>query len=332
MPASAPFDLLSLVAGGPRELERYGADAILQTDDRTALEYSAPRGIYGKTTNDNASAIRGLAGELPLAVRRALDTGTDSDWTSRGTMQLRAEAYGLAYDAFRRAIALNSRNGDALAGLSDAAAGARRQPEERNLLGALADREPANAPVSVELSRVLAAGGDFDAAIGMAGDALRLAPDDPRAREQLASIVADAGDAERLGPLAESLVARFPDRPDSLYYRAAALFLRGRTEEALAVVRPVADNHPDHARAQNLLGAACATLGRRDCAKAAFEASLRANPRDSSTYVNLAQFCLQSADAQDAARYFAEALAIDPESTAARNGLAQAQLLLANPR
>jgi Flp pilus assembly protein TadD len=247
-------------------------------------------------------------------------------------MQLGAEAYGLAYDAFRRAIALDSRNGDALAGLSDAAAGARRQHEERDLLKGLADREPTNAPVRVELSRVLAAGGDFDGGIGMATDALRLTPDDPRAGEQLASIVADAGDGERLGPLAESLVARFPDRPDSLYYRATALFLRGRTEDALAVVRAVTDRHPDHARAQNLLGAACATLGRRDCARAAFEASLRANPRDSSTYVNFGQFCLQSADAQDAVRYFAEALAIDPASTAARNGLAQAQSLLANPR
>jgi Flp pilus assembly protein TadD len=184
----------------------------------------------------------------------------------------------------------------------------------------------------VELSRVLAAQGDLDGAIETATEALRLTPEDPRANEQLASIVADAGDGERLEPLAESLVARFPDRPDSLYYRAAALFLRGRTEDALAVVNPVTHRHPDHARAQNLLGAACATLGRRDCARAAFEASLRANPRDSSTYVNLAQFCLESADPQDAARYFAEALAIDPASTAARNGLAQSQALLANPR
>src|SRR4029077_14239653 len=109
-----------------------------------------------------------------------LEAGTDSDWTSRGTMQLGAEAHGLAYDAFRRAIALDSRNGDALAGLSDAAGGGRRQQEERDLLKAWAAREPMNAPIRVELSRVLAAAGDFDGAIGMATDALRLTPDDPR--------------------------------------------------------------------------------------------------------------------------------------------------------
>jgi len=111
---------------------------------------------------------------------------------------------------------------------------------------------------------------------------------------------------------------------------ATALFLRGRTEDALAAVRQVTDGHPDHARAQNLLGAACATLKRRDCAQAAFEASLRASPRDPSTYVNLGQFSLESANPAAAARYFSEALSIDPALTAAREGLAQAQSSLGN--
>ena len=37
---AAPFSLLSLYAGGAHELERYGGDAAIQTDDRMALEYS----------------------------------------------------------------------------------------------------------------------------------------------------------------------------------------------------------------------------------------------------------------------------------------------------
>ena len=67
--SSAAFDLLSLYAGGPREIERYGAGALIQTDDHTALEYSAPRGIYGRTTSENSAAIRALGGEPPPAVR-----------------------------------------------------------------------------------------------------------------------------------------------------------------------------------------------------------------------------------------------------------------------
>jgi Flp pilus assembly protein TadD len=60
------------------------------------------------------------------------------------------------------------------------------------------------------------------------------------------------------------------------------LFLSGKTEDALAAVRHVTDGHADHARAQNLLGAACATLGRRDCAPDGLvltRSLLAANPR-----------------------------------------------------
>ena len=52
-------------------MERYGAGALIQTDDRTALEYSAPRGIYGRSREDNGAAIRGLSADQPPAVRDA---------------------------------------------------------------------------------------------------------------------------------------------------------------------------------------------------------------------------------------------------------------------
>jgi len=331
--AAAPFSLLSLYVGGPGELARYAASARIQSDDGMALEYSAPRGIYGRSTGDNAAALRRLLDDAPAAVRAAFDAATDASWTSRGAMLFKADAYGAAYDAFLRAVTLNHRNTTALAGLSDAAAGAHRETEERDWLTALAAREPANPDVSIELARVLASSGQYGPALEAATRAADGAPADPRAGEQLASILADAGDPERLAAVADRLVERFPGRPDPLYYRATALFLRGHAEEALTAVRPVVDAHPDHARAQNLVGAACATLGRQDCARSAFEASIRANPRDSSTYVNVGTFALQSANPQAALNYFAEALAIDPRSAEARNGLTQARAQLGmNPR
>jgi len=266
-------------------------------------------------------------------VREALDRATDADWASRGAMLLRADAFGLAYEAFLRAATLNSRNAAALGGLSDTAAGAHREKDEYDWLMAAAAREPANAVVGAELAHLLASTGQLDQALQVASRALENAPADPRAAEQLASIFADAGDADRLAPLAERLIERFPGRPDPMYYRATALFIRGRNDEAITAVQPLVAANPDHARAQNLLGAACATVGRRDCARAAFDASLRANPRDSSTYVNVGTFALQNADAQGAVNYFAEALSLDPTSDAARNGLAQARAqLAANPR
>ena len=329
-PGAAPFALLSVYAGGPREIARFGGDEQIQTDDRTSLEYSAPRGIYGRTREDNAAAIVALDAERPPAVADAFKRATADDWASRGAMNLKAQAFATAYDAFRQAVTLNSRHAAALAGLSDAAGGSTHLPEERAWLEEIARREPANVEVRIELSRVLAVTGDGPAAVRTASDALRLAPDNPLAAEQLASVLADTGDGQRLVALSEEMVQRFPGRIDGLYYRATALLMAGRTEEAITLARRIVDTNPSHARAQNLLGTACAAANRRDCAKAGFEASVRTNPRDPSGYVNAGLFHLQAADPAGAMSYFASALAIDPSQAAARQGLAQARSLLAS--
>jgi Flp pilus assembly protein TadD len=179
----------------------------------------------------------------------------------------------------------------------------------------------------------LAATGDLQGALAVAGEALHLAPQDPAVAEQVASVLADANDVERLTPIADALVQRFPDRVEAQYYDATALYLRGKTEDAIVTLRHVVAAHPDHARAQNLLGAACATAGQTDCARTAFEASIRANPRDPSAYVNLGVFQLQTGNAGGAIEAFGEALALDPQSRAARDGLTQARSALgSNPR
>ncbi len=330
---TAAFDVLSLYAGGPHELAVFGGDAPIQDDDRTLLEYSAPRAIYGRSDADNAQAIHRLNPSLPPAVRQAVGAARDEAWTALGTMLLRTDAYPAAYGAFERALGFNSRDIAALRGLSDAAAGSRQPAQARDWLRAVAAREPDNAPVRLELSRLLAAGGDFQGATTVAEAALRLTPDDPRAAEQLASVLADAGDGKRLMEFAEAFARRFPDRPDADYYRATALFLGGQTNDALRAVRHVVDSHPDHARAQNLLGAACATVGQSDCARAAFDASIRANPRDPSAYVNAGLFRSRTGNPAGAVEYFAEALTIDPQLPTARAGLAEARAALGtNPR
>ena len=323
-----PFELLSLYAGGPRELERYSAGAFIHTDDRMALEFSAPRAIYGRSNDANTAAIRALAGDsnLPEAVRTVLDSANDSSWTARGTMNLNADAYATAYEDFQRALTLNSRNVTALRGLSDAAAAARRPADALAALQSLAASEPGNGSVRVELSRVRASRGDFDGAVAAATEAIRLMPASPEPAEQLASVFADAGDADRLEPLADTLVSRFPARVESLYYHATALFMRGRAADAAAELHRIVATRPRYAQAQNLLGAACATIGQAECARAAFLASLSANPHDATTYVNLGVFELNTGDRVRAAEYFAEALTIDPASSSARSGLAQARL------
>jgi spermidine synthase len=322
------FALASLFVGGPDALRAFAGGAPLQRDDRMALEFSAPRGIYGRMANENEDAIRALAASTPSRppfIQAAFDAATDASWRARGRMELKADAYDIAYDAFHRAAALNPHSVEALAGLTQAAAPARKTNEEMAWLRGAADADPRNVPVRIELSRLLAATGDAKGGLDMAAAALHLAPDDPAAAGQLASVLADANDVQRLAPLADALVRQFPDRGDAHYYRASALFMSGRATEAIDEVRKVTSASPTYARALNLLGAACATAGRSDCAKSAFQASIQANPRDSGTYVNLGTFFLQAGDPARATEAFAEALAVDPGSAAARAGLDQAR-------
>ncbi|HEV3217759.1 MAG TPA: fused MFS/spermidine synthase [Vicinamibacterales bacterium] len=328
---AAPFALLSLLAGGPAQLQRYSDEAPIQHDDRMALEFSAPLAIYGRAITDNAAAIRQLAdpqtlGPVALA---ALHQATDVSWTVAGAMELKADAYVVAYDRFERAIRLNSRNPEALAGLSDAAAGASRQDKARALLESIARAEPDNAKVRIELSRLLAAAGETETAAAEAKEAMRLAPDDPDAAEQLASVFADAGDAGRLAPVADALASRFPLRDKSSYYQATKLVLQGHAEQAIDEVRSVAARNPQDSHTQNLLGVACANAGLRDCALAAFNAAAAANPRDPATYVNLGVFYLQAANPAAAAANFSIALTLDRSSVPAKQGLGEAQAALA---
>lgn len=74
-----------------------------------------------------------------------------------------------------------------------------------------------------------------------------------------------------------------------------------------------------------MLGVVCASLGKHECAQAAFAASLELDPRDPSVYVNLAYLRVERGEAAAAAQLFSEALAIDTTSETARQGLASAR-------
>ena len=148
-------------------------------------------------------------------------------------------------------------------------------------------------------------------------------PDDAAALEQLASIYADAGDVERLGPLVNAL-ERFPGRAASRYYIAANHFLRSELDPAHAPRSKPFRSIPDsHARRTSW----CDLRNQGDAASArkAFQASLLLDPQDPATYQNLALLELNSGNAPAAAQLFTEALTLDPSSEPAREGLARAR-------
>lgn len=325
--AVEPFDLLSLFVAGSDELRRYGAGAALQTDDRMALEFSGPLALYAPTPADNAATLRGLfkPGAGPAAIRQALDAAGAAQWRNRGAMQLSAEDYGSAYRDYMTALTLNPIDVATLDGAVRAAIASDREAELLDRLKSSMSRYPQQPAIRVAMSKLLATMGTIDEAITVATEAVNVGRGDARALEQLASIYADIGDAERLKEVVATLRQVQPGAATTSYYAAEAGLIEGRFDEAIRFAREAADRDPNNAAAYNLAGAGYANLGQRDAARQAFETALRLDPRDAAVHVNLGRVELESGNPSAAARHFAEALALDPQSAAARRGLAEAR-------
>ena len=323
-----PFSVLSLFVGSGRALEHYSAHAPLQTDNHNRLEFSALRGLYEgrSSTNENARGLRALANQFtpPPAVRSAVESATAREWRNRGLMQLNAAAYATAYDDLARAVRLAPADREGLTGLVDAAARSGRERDATRLLEQLASEHPANVSLQLELSRVHALQGAFDAAVAAAREALSIEPSSPAAREQLASLFGDLGDAASLEPIVRLMAGVGPDSSETLYHTAALHFLRQEYTEAAVLGERAIAGDPNDARTYNLLGAAYGSLGQTERARRSLRASLRADPRDAVTYVNLGFLELQAANWAAAAGHFAEALTLDSSSAAALSGLADA--------
>ncbi|MCX6545629.1 MAG: fused MFS/spermidine synthase [Acidobacteria bacterium] len=322
--ATRPFSVLSLLAGDPRQVLAYAAHAPLQSDDRLALEYSAPKAIYGR---GGTTAVEELprffqAENLPDDFSRLLRYASASDWVDRGRLLLRAEAPRQAWESFVRAIGLDTKDRGALDGLTRAALPANRAPEALVLLRRLLTQDPANSAAGVALSRLLASHDEWDEAVRVAREAARRTPADPAVWEQLASLAADRGAAETLAPLVTAMSRDFPDRPDTSYYSAVLHFFEGRSDEAARLARVVLEADPAHARAWALLGASLASMGRGNEARDAFESAIRVDPRSPSVYFNLGLLSRDSGDEHAAVARFAEALSVDPSYEPARAALA----------
>jgi protein O-GlcNAc transferase len=176
------------------------------------------------------------------------------------------------------------------------------------------------------------ANGDRDRALALGEEAIRLAPQDPKVADNVMTALMGAKDLNRLTALANFISARFPSLPNAHYYQAVSLLLHKRSDDAIAEAHRALAVEPRHARAHQLIGAACLTLERYDCAEAALTAALEADPKDATPYIRLGELRLRMADASAAYNYFAQALFLSGGSDAARKGLREARAALAGRR
>ena len=321
--ARDPFSVVSLLVAEGAGLARFAAGARVLTDDYARVEFSGPRTVFSRGGVDNAAALRALAAEQPVPlVEAARAAAGAASWRDRGWMLIDASSPRAAWTDFETALRLDPHDTRALEGLVRTGAAANRGSETATLLRELAapsDRLEAQ----IALSRFLASTGAIPEAAALALAAAERHPSDVAALEQLASIFSDVGDKERLLPVVARLRSVAPTADATRYYSASLLFLDGRTDQAIAEARVLVAANPTHARGHNLLGAALATAGRREAARDAFLASLKAEPHDPSTYTNLGLLELETGNRQSGLQRLAEALLLDPNATSAREAYAR---------
>ena len=240
-------------------------------------------------------------------------------------MMFTANAYGMAYQSYVAALALDAMDADTPDGIVGSAVATHRESEATRALESAVRAHPQALRVRIALSKLLAATGSVDGAIIVAKEACRVEPIDRGALEQLASLYSDLGDAEGLDSVVEALGHFFPGSRGAHYYSAASHFLHTDFIAAAQSAQLAIAADPAFAPAQNLLGVVRASQGQADEARAAFQAALHLGPRDPATYTNLALLELASGHATAAAGLFAESLSLDPSSPPARRGLADAR-------
>ena len=246
------------------------------TDDYARVEFSGPRTVFSRDGADNAAALRALAAEQPVPGVEAVARRRRRRLMARSRLDAaRGQRSPGGLDRLRDGAARSTRTtARALEGLVRGGAAANRGSETATLLRELSaptDRLEAQ----IALSRFLASTGAVQEAAGLALAAAERHPSDVAALEQLASILSDVGDRERLLPVVARLRTVAPTADATRYYSASLLFLDGRTDQAIAEARVLVAANPAHARGHNLLGAALATAGRREAARDAFLASLQ---------------------------------------------------------
>lgn len=324
--AVEPFDVFSMFAAGPREIQAYAASAAIQTDDRPTLEFSGPRAVGAAP--EAATSIRALLADQsdrPAAIASALRSAGASQWRDRGTMLLAASDYLGASEAYLEALDAGPPESASVEGLVRAAVAARDQAHALDVLQASARRHPRSVPILLGISRLLAAGGSTEPALEAANAACAIDPSDPSALEQAASVLADSGDVGHLELVVDRLRRVRPEAAPTLYYGATALFMRQRLADARRLAQEAARRDAGYAAPHNLIGAIEAMVGNGPAARASFLEARRLNAHDVAAYINLGLLDLDAGDRAAAAGEFAEALSLDPRSEAARRGFARAR-------
>lgn len=152
-------------------------------------------------------------------------------------------------------------------------------------------------------------------------EAIRLQPDTAFHYSVKAMILSDLRRGREALEIADIAIALNPEDSFALATKAQAYCSMDRWAEGEEWSRKALSVDGDHRMAANLLTHALRMQGKSDENEAAVKALLAADPEDSRAHINAGWSALQRRDHTTAETHFREALRLEPESGAAREGL-----------
>jgi tetratricopeptide (TPR) repeat protein len=167
--------------------------------------------------------------------------------------------------------------------LGGAADAARAEALFRDALAA----DPSQTQAWQGLARVLARGGDTEAAERSLADGMLHAQPAHLLERDLIALLMKEGRADAAVPRLAHYLDEKPDDPDMLHAYALALAQTGRPDDAIAAARRLVTAAPGDPRGFNDLGILLARAGRADEAREVIARGLRLHPTDASLRHNL---------------------------------------------
>ena len=183
-------------------------------------------------------------------------------------------------------------------------------------------RNPASPAVHSNLAFILGHDGQKAASVAEYREALRLAPDDAFAENELAQALEDAGQPAEAIAHFESAVRLDPRFIDPRPRLAHLLYVSGRLPEAVVQYRAALRLQPDVAGWENGLGAALADQGQWDEAISHYQTALRLDPNLPEAENNLGLVLAKKARWNEAIAHFELALKLKPDLAKAHGNLA----------
>jgi Tfp pilus assembly protein PilF len=185
------------------------------------------------------------------------------------------------------------------------------------------------ADLQMALGRSLEKGGDLPRASAAYLTALKHDPSRADAYARLAAVHASQGKFDEAAECFKKALAAQPGSADLYCDMGYMLYLQGRWDDARMNLRQALALAPDHERAHNNLGLVLARTGHAEDALREFH---KAGCSPAAAQSNLAFALALEGRWDEAQAHYAQALAADPASAAARKGLREVQMTVARAK